>query len=421
MRGARQRVVIVGGGYAGVRVARNLAWAVQRGVPLEVIQVSSSEHHIDTPLLYEVATAYLHHESKLSSETVQASVCVPLRDIFANLPVSVLTRRATTLNTAQRLIQFSDDTTLTYDVLVVAMGAELATYGIPGVSDFAFSVKTLPEALELRHHIVRQFHMAKKASAEKQAQLLTFVIVGAGAAGVETAAELKGHVNQECQKHGLDQTLPRITLVEASPTILRTIPATLQRFAQARLLSLGIEIKTNQPITAVESDRVLFADGQALLARTIIWTGGLKPHALLSGSGLPALKWGVAVEPTLQVVDEPLVYAVGDAAVLQQSPEPIPATVPVAYGQADVAAANIVRQVMGQPLQPYQYQALGALIAVGGKDAIAVFANNRGLTGYLPWLMKKVVGLRYWNWYLPWWQALHFWWRSIRLQSLNDQ
>lgn len=418
--GPKKRVVIIGAGYAGVRVARDLARAAQGGAPLEVMLISDSEYHLETPLLYEVATAYLKGESTQSSEQVQDSVCVPLETIFAGLPIQIRVTRIKNIAAANRMIECSDDTTISYDTLVLAVGAQLATYNIPGVEEYAFSIKTLHESLELRHHIVRQFMMAKDMTGEPLKNLLTFVIVGAGAAGVEAAAELAGHIKRQCQVRGIDPTIPKVILVEAGPDVLKMAPPHLRTYTQQRLTKLGIQVLVQHPITRVATDAVTFANGEHIYTHTVIWTGGLTSHPLLGAAGLPLLQWGVAVTPTLQVVGHPNIFAAGDCGVLPPSSGKIPAIVPVAYTQGALVAANIIRQLKGEPLQEYIHKNLGALIATGGKSAVAIFSNQKGWRGVLPWLVKKLVTLRYWSWYVSPRAALSFWWRSMIIHSQND-
>lgn len=414
------RVVILGAGYAGVRVARDLARWRRKGGEVEIILVNNSAVHLEVPALYEVATAYLDTESTLSSEKVQTGVSVNLTDIFHELPLELKIGTVTDIEPVSRLVKFTDGSSLSYDTLVVAVGAHLATFGIPGVKQFGFSVKTLPEALELRHHIVRHFMMARRLPPEKIGSLLSLVVVGAGAAGVETATELVGQIKKLCGRYGIAPELPHVYLAEAGPDILSMVPPALRDFARQRLQHLGVELMVGNPITAVARDHVVFKNGRTLATHTVIWTGGLTVHPLLVGAQLPLQKWGLSCENTLQVVGHPTIFAVGDCAFLGSYPDKIPATVPVAYTQAATVARNIQRLLTGEAVQPYRYRTLGALITLGGKQAIATLPGGRGLTGFWPWVIKKLVTLRYWRGYLGTWRAIAFWRQGILMQSQND-
>lgn len=414
------RVVIIGSGYAGVRVARDVARAARAHTPLEVWLVSKSSYHLDTPLLYEVASAYLSHESLFSSETVRDSVCVPLADIFAQLPVRLVQREVRSLVPQERLLVCSDGSTITYDILVLSVGARLATYGIPGVETFAFSVKTLHEALELRHHIVRHFHMAKKMSRQQRQRALTFVVVGAGAAGVETVAELTGQIAKQCDRLHIDRADASVVLVEAGPDILKTVAAQERPQVVERLKTRGVQLMLGQPIVRVAKDHVECQSGLKIFTHTVVWTGGLTAHPLLAGSTLPIEKWGVACESTLRVRGNSAIFAAGDCAVITPAAPPLPATVPVAYTEGALVARNILHQLRSEELESMNFTALGALIATGSKTALAVWPSGKGWFGFSPWLIKQLVTLRYWWGYLRPLPALRYWWRSVVLHALND-
>lgn len=419
MGSAPKRIVILGAGYAGIRTALDLARAKKRGVNIDITVISDRPYHIDSPALYEVATAYLHKESATSSETIGAGVGVPLNDIFAGLPITVRRHTVRDIVPTQRVVQMHDGAAVSFDTLVIALGASVATYGIPGVLQHAFSVKTISEALELRHHIVRQFMMAKRLPPEDRRHNLSFAVVGAGATGVEIAAELCGQITKLCQRHQIDATCPRVFLIEAAPEILPTVAVVLRPYAQARLKHIGVELYLGQPITGVSEQGVTFVDGSLLPAATVIWTGGLKVHPALRGAQLPLKHWGVACADTLQVVGHPNIFVAGDAAVLA-STEKIPGIVPVAYTEGALVAQNILRQIRGEKLAPYQYRTLGALITVGGKSAVATLPGARTMVGLPAWVLKKVVALRYWTTVVSWWRAVSFWWHGIKLHSLND-
>ncbi len=414
------RIIILGAGYAGIRVARDLIRAKKRGAAITITLLTDRPQHIDTPALYEVATAYLHRESVASSEAIGAGVEVALEEIFANQPIELLVRTVRDILPQERLVECSDNTTISYDILVVTLGATLATHGVPGVKEYAFSVKTITEALELRHHIVRQFMMAKKMPAAQRGNNLSFAVIGAGATGVELAAELCGQIQKLCQRHQIDATCPRVFLIEGQSEILSTIPQPQRAYALARLAQVGVEVKTGRTITSVQPDGVVFADGELLPAATVVWTSGLKVHPVLVGAQLPLASWGIACTPTLQVLGQPDIFVAGDAAILPAAGTKIPGVAPVAYAQGSLVASNIMRSIHGQALLPYHYRSVGALITLGGKTAVAAGLGIQGLNGPAAWFLKKIVALHYWLSVLSVPRAISFWRHGIRLQSLND-
>lgn len=414
-----KRVVIVGGGYAGLRVARDLA-RTARALEVEIILVSQADQHLEAPSLYEVATAYLGRESVRSGAAVCHGVWAPLSELVAQLPVRLHIGQVTAIDTRSHLLLFQDHSSLSYDYLVLAVGAALATYRIPGVDEHTFSIKTLNEALRLRHHIIRQFHLAHQLNQLERQAALTFIVVGGGAAGVEIAAELKGLIDRLCRQLGVDPHLPALYLLEAGPEILREVPHELRHRAQQRLNQRGVQLMTRSSVAAVEAGAMLISDGQRLATKTVIWAAGLRPHELLSRSDLPLRGWGVDVEPTLQVVGHPEIFAAGDCAVIVDSLDSIPATVRVAYTQGALVARNLVHRTCHEPLEPYQYKSPGQIITLGGKNALLILPNGQGLMGWVGWAAKRLVSLRYWLGYLPFFTALPLWWRGVMVQTKND-
>jgi NADH dehydrogenase len=419
MKVQHKRVVILGGGYAGVRVARDLARQVKT-VPLEIMLISDQLQHTDISKLYEVATAYLEEESSPALDTIHASVGIPLAQALRGLPVQIVIARIERINLSERSVICDDDRAFSYDILVVALGSRLATFGIPGVVEHAFSVKTAPEALLVRHHIVRQFFGAKKLAERTAQEALRFVVVGGGAAGVETVAELAGQVAHQRAKHELPAQAVSLHLIEAGPRILSMVSEPLAARAARRLTALGVKLHTACAVRKVTPEGIECASGLRLNARTVIWTGGLMPHPVVAASGLPLLQRGVRTRLTLQAEQYPTVFVVGDAAVLPDIVPPVPATVPVAYSQAAHAARNISRLLQGKPLEPYRAKRLGALIALGATQALVVTQSGRGWIGISAWLLKQAITVNYWRTYLSLPGAVRFTLQSVRLHRTND-
>lgn len=415
----RHRVVILGAGYAGVRAVRDLARQVAK-VNLDIVLITAADEHLDVTLLYEVAAAYLKHESSVSSETISASVQLSLAQMLARSPVRLVIGFIESIDQTGRLVRLRDNTTFEFDTLVVALGTHLATFNIPGIGEHTFSIKTLPEALELRHHIVRQFIQARELTGLARQSALTFVVAGAGASGVELAAELVGHARHECQRHEIVASEVAIILIEAGPRILSTMPEAVSVIAQQRLNALGITVRLGQRIVGVTPTEVKLGSYGHVYCRTVVWTAGLAPHPVIAAAGFTLKHWGVAVTPTLQVPGQPNIFVAGDAAIIASAPNPIPATVPVAYSQGSLVAKNIVNQRLGRPLIEYRYSFLGAVVTLGQKYAVATFHNGRILVGYRAWLLKKIVILHYWLSVTTWREAGRLWVRAWHIHGAND-
>lgn len=411
------RVVILGGGYAGLRVAHDVCRAMTaRGG--EVVLVGAQLDHLDVTSLYEVATARLKRESRLSSELISRGFGVSLEEITAHWPVKVKIGKVDMISTADRLLLFQDNMSVSYDQLVLAVGAETALYGVPGVAEHAFSIKTLSEALRLRHHITRCLKQAQAARGPERTALCTFVIVGAGATGVEVASELMGLV-RHWQK--VDHTLqPKVILVEAGDQLLRELPARVQQRVVKRLERLGITVRLSCSVVAVGEREVSLRTGGTIATRTVIWAGGLQPAGVLIRSHLPTVRWGVRTTETLQVVGHPTIFAVGDCAVVEGMTTPIPATVPVAYRQGALVARSLLQQQRGEPLQPFIWRQRSQIITLGGKTTLLITSRGWAFVGWWPWFIKHVVLWVYWCRYVSPWRALQLLTQQMTVETQND-
>lgn len=415
----RRRIVIIGGSYAGLRVARDISRVLSRE-EAEIILIAKEDYHTDVPELYEIATAYLRKESTLSTEHIYPGSGVAISELLHHNRVTVKIGTVQEINTTDRLLFLNDATSFSYDWLVLAVGAPVATYGISGVVEHAFSIKTLSEALRLRHHTIRTLLAAHQMHGSEQQAARRFVIIGAGATGVELATELSGLIKKFSQEREHNQMVPEIILLEAGPTILRELRDVLRHTVQERLESLGVDVRVNQAVERIEENHVFLKTGEEIHAHTVVWSGGLRADDLLIRSKLPINNRGVIVGETLQVEGQPNIFAAGDCAVLSQEQHSVPAIVPVAYTQGTVVARNIIHAVRSEPLELYHYKPTGQLITLGGKKVLFVWPSQRGMIGIIPWLMKQFVNLRYWAWYLPLWKALKLTMKRLSVQTKND-
>ncbi len=419
-------VVIVGGGYAGVRCAFELAQQKKSGGFKEhdITLISKSKRHVEYPSMYEVAVTCPSEETRKNKRQIAAAVGVPLTELFRGLPVRVRRGTAERVDTSAKRIVLRGGETVPYDTLVLAPGAKLADFGVPGVKENAFSVKTFPQALRLRYHVARQIQQAAAASSEEfKRRVLTFVVVGGGATGVEMAAELAHHAAEHCSLHRIDRRALRVVIVEAKDRILSGVPEHLREKAQKRLKGVGVEVRCGSAIKEIRDGYVLAGEGgERLDTNTVIWSAGLQTHQLLKEAGFEVGSRGVVVEPTLMVKGYDRIFAAGDCAVIpsDEGRPSVPATVPAAYNQGSLAARNIVNLSRGRGLEPYQHHKLGQLITLGGKKALLVTAGGRGWLGFLPWAAKMAVTFNYWRRLLPWRRAVGLAARNLRLRVVND-
>jgi NADH dehydrogenase len=377
------RVVIVGGGFGGLQVAKAL-----RRAPLQITLIDRHNYHLFQPLLYWVATAGLS----------PADISSPIRHILrAQKNTEVLLAEVSGLDLAHKHVLI-DAQPISYDYLVLATGAQDHYFGHPEWSVHAPGLKSIQEATAIRSHILQTFERAEmEPDPAKISQLLTFVLVGAGPTGVEMAgaiAELARKALARDFRH-INPASARVILLEAAPRILASFPEKLARKAQKALNRLGVEVRTGAAVADIDAGGV-YLDGQRIASQTVIWSAGV--------AASPAGEWldtevdragRVRVNPDLTVPGHANVFAIGDTATLLQAGKPLPGVAPVAMQQGRYVAALIKQRVStGGDARPFHYVDKGNLATVGRSYAI-VDLNGFTCAGLLAWVLWLLVHIYY--------------------------
>jgi NADH dehydrogenase len=371
-------VVIVGGGFGGLRLARRLAKA-----PVRVTLIDQHNYHTFVPLVYEVATAGL----------APGDIAQPFRAILRNARnVEFVIGRVTRIDLERRTV-FTVEGAFAYDYVVLAMGTVPNSFGIDGVDKHALVLKELPDASRIRNHILRNFERAAvHADRDAQTRLMTVVVVGGGPTGVEIAgalAELKEHVLRRDYRR-LDMSLARVILLEAADELLPSFPARLRRKALEQLRALGVEVSLRTAVTRVTAEAVVLRDSAPIETANVIWVAGTRGSPLAETLGIPLSRDGrIPVTPALEVVGAERAYALGDIAYLS-SPDgkPYPMLAQVALQQADVVAANIA----GEEPRTFRYRDRGVMATIGRRRAVAHVLGLQ-FSGALAWMLWLAVHL----------------------------
>ena len=372
-------VVVVGGGFGGLNVARAL-----RRAPVRLTLVDRRNHHLFQPLLYQVATAALS----------PADIAYPLRSVLARQKnATVLLADAVGVDREKRELVLADGR-LPFDYLVIATGARHAYFGHDDWELHAPGLKSLEDALDVRRRILLAFERAERETDQaRRRALLTFVIVGGGPTGVELAGAIGEIARRSLVRdfRSIDPREARILVLEAGPRILPPFPEALARKAQEALERLGVEVATGRAVTAVE-DGAVVAGGVRIPAATVIWAAGVRGSPLSESLGVPRDGAGrVAVEPDLSIPGDPRIFVVGDlAAFLHQTGAPLPGVAPVAIQQGKYVARTIAADLAGRPRAPFRYRDKGNLAVIGRGKAVADLGKLR-LSGILAWLTWAFV------------------------------
>jgi NADH dehydrogenase len=366
------RVVIVGGGFAGLAAARGL-----KNAPVEVTLVDRQNHHLFQPLLYQVATAGLS----------SVEIAYPIRRILwkqKNTTVLMAEARGVDLAGKRLLLEDGD---VPYDYLVVAAGATHSYFGHDEWAKFAPGLKSLDDALDLRRRVLSAFEEAERETdAEKRRQWLTFVVIGGGPTGVEMAgafAEIARHSLARDFRR-IDPRSARVILVEAGPRILTAYPEDLSRKAALQLEELGVQVWTGAPVTGIDAAGVSLGSDR-LAARTVVWAAGVQASPLGRALGAPVDRAGrVKVAPDLSLPGHPEVFVLGDLAAIETDGKPVPGVAPAAIQMGQHTAKNIERAVRGEALVPFRYRDKGSLATIGRRRGVAWMAGTK-LSGFVAW------------------------------------
>ena len=374
-------VVIIGGGFAGLSAAKELAQA-----PVKVVLIDRSNHHLFQPLLYQVATA----------ELSPADIAQPIRGILRNQAnVRVILDEVRQINPESREV-ITEDLTFKYDYLIVAAGARHHYFGHDEWEDQAPGLKSIKDALEIRRRVLLSFEVAEKANTdEERKQALTFVIVGAGPTGVEMAgaiSELARFTLRRDFRH-IDPTSARVILVEAAPRVLPPFDPALSESALRQLKELEVEVLLNSAVTRL-ADGEVDVNQQVIKTRTVIWAAGNKASPLAAMLGGEIDRQGrVKVNPDLTIPGRPEIQAIGDMiAATYDGGKPVPGVSPAAMQAGRHAAKNIERQLRGEPPIPWSYFDKGSMATIGRYKAVASVAGMK-FSGHLAWLAWVFVHL----------------------------
>jgi NADH:ubiquinone reductase (H+-translocating) len=340
------RVLILGGGFAGIGAARALKKA-----DAEVVVIDKHDYHTFQPLLYQVATDLLE----------RSAVGHPLRDLFHDQPnVRVHLDETTGLDLEKREAQFAEMKPISYDYLVLALGAEVNFFGAEGAPEHAFPMYTLADAIRLKEHILRKWEAADKDSELAEDGALRVVVVGGGPTGVESAGALS-----ELYRSNFSQDYPdlhaehaQITLVEAAPELFGMFHQKLRDYTKEALEKRGVDVVLGEIVDSVEPTRVKLKSGKVLEAHTLIWGAGLQANPIVQSLGLDLEKGNrIGVEPDLSIPEHPEAFAVGDIAWITDSKtdEILPQLGSVALQAGDHAGENIARRIAGKETKPFRY------------------------------------------------------------------
>ncbi len=384
----RPKVVIIGAGFGGLWAAKTFS-----NQPVDVCVIDHNNYHTFFPLLYQVAAAELEPED----------IVYPVRSIlrkYSNINFNL--GEVIGIDPARKIVQTRDQN-LSYDYLIISAGSKPRFFDVVGASEYSFPLRTLDDAVRLRNHILCRFEAAEiEPDPDIRKQMLTFTIVGGGPTGVEFAGALAELVRMPMRRDYPDLVMKdvRIELLEASERLFNGMPIRLHNYTMKRFMRLGINVQLNADVTQITPHRVILRDGRTLPTETVVWTAGVEGVKLPRNWDFPTRKNGqVAVRSTLQAPGQDDIYIIGDMAHIEQAGRPLLLIATVAIQEGRYAAKNILRQVGGKEVVPFEYHDPG-MLAVTGRNAAVVRIGRLTLTGFPAWLiwimvhLYRIVGFR---------------------------
>jgi NADH dehydrogenase len=385
----RQRIVILGGGFAGVYTALRLEKTLARDPDIEIILVSRDNFLLFTPMLHEVSTG----------ELAPTDIVNPLRKLLRR--VNLFVGEVESINLPGKTVTLSHGDThhhhdLAYDHLVLALGASTNFFNLPGLQEHALTMKSLGDAIHLRNHLLENLEEADfECCPDRRQSLLTVVVAGAGFAGVETIGGLNDFVRESLRFYPhLKEEMLRFVLVDAGPAILPELSPKLGAYAHEKLSRRKIEIMLNTRVESLSDQTVKLSNGATIQTTTLIWTGGNAPHPLLTNSPLQKERGRPLVNEFLEVPEWPGLWAVGDCAAIRdpRTGKLYPPTAQHALRQGRVLAHNLEAAIRGGTRKPFVFSMLGQLAAIGRRTGVA---NILGLnfSGFLAWFLWRTIYL----------------------------
>lgn len=375
----RAQVVIIGAGFGGLNAAKSF-----KNVDVDVTIIDRRNFHLFQPLLYQVASAALN----------PSDIAYPIRSVFRRQPNvrRIVMGEVVGLDLERRRVKLEEGADVSFDYLIVASGATHSYFGNDQWSEFAPGLKTIEDALYIRRQILSAFEEAERHP-DRAAELLTFVVVGAGPTGVEMAgamAEIAVHAMANEFKH-IDPTSSRVLLIEGAPNVLPVYPEALSLKAKRQLETLGVEVLTGSLVENIDGSGVTLGDGTRIDSETVLWAAGVKASRLGELLDAPLDRAGrVEVESDLSIPGTLNVFVIGDLATVPG----VPGVAPAAMQMGKYVARLIRSDLLGKERKPFAYRNKGSLATIGRARGVADFGTVR-FSGFLAWVAWLAVHIFY--------------------------
>lgn len=382
-------IAIVGGGFAGIAVARRLEERLHPN-EAEIVLLSRENYTLFTPMLPEVTSGELEVRHVVTPIRAQLR---RTRFVLADVDEVDVGKRIISYHhvlTRRNVVQ-------PFDHVVFALGSSTSDFGLPGVAEHTWALKSLEDAELLRNHLVWLLELADTIDDEaRRRRLLTIAVVGGGFTGVETAGEISELFRSVLRFYKrLQSESVHVVLIEAGPVLLAGLPAKMGTYSRRILERRGVEVLTGDGVASADETGLTLQSGRRIDSEAIVWSAGVKPSPTIAKVALPKTKRGaVETASDMSVPGFSGVWALGDCAAIPDGDGgTYPMTAQHAIREGPRLAENIVATLRGRPTKPFRYQTLGMMAALGGRKAVAQLPGNRVITGFLAWFFWRTYYL----------------------------
>ncbi|MDT2841653.1 NAD(P)/FAD-dependent oxidoreductase [Vagococcus lutrae] len=376
---SKKHIVVLGAGYAGLRTVKQLQ---KKNLDIEITLINKNDYHYESTLLHEVAAG----TSKADK------ICFDVVEVIDDKKVRFVKDTVELIEKDQKQVKLASGQTISYDYLVVALGFESESFGIPGVDEFAYELVNIPTAERALAELDKNLANYQHSQDPKD---LSVVVCGAGFTSIEYLGEITNRIPKLADKYKFPANQVKITCIEAMPKLLPMFTEELSDYCVDVLEKRGVEFIVGTPIKEIKETSVVYEQNDELKevdAHTIIWTTGVRGSSVIGASGFDERRGRVMVNSTLTVPEHEDIFMIGDVSAVmdEASGRPYPTTAQIALAQADVVADNIEATLKNQPLTDFVYQSKGTVASIGNNNAIGK-AFGKNFKGFIASAMKKGI------------------------------
>ncbi|WP_079508171.1 NAD(P)/FAD-dependent oxidoreductase [Mesobacillus jeotgali] len=375
------KIVILGAGYGGLITSRQLEKTLKNG-EAEVTLINKHDYHY--------ISTQLHKTGAGTASDDKITLHIP--DLLKTNKIQFKKATVQDVDFNEKRVLLDSGDKIDYDYLLISLGFDVATFGIPGIEENAFKIRSFRSTKSIFNHILRQMAAYKEDSDPSR---LTFAVAGAGFTGIEMIGELVEALPKLCRKYDIPVSETRIINIEASPTVLPGFDQEAIDFTTNYLKESGVELMTSAKILECSPTSIELESGEVLPSRTLIWSGGVRGNTLLEKLDLPMTRGRIEVDEYLRVKGVENVFCIGDAALfMKDDKNPLPPTAQVAIQQAELCGPNIIATLRNEKLKSFVYHHKGTVASIGNKAAVGKVFGMK-ISGSFAALMKQVIEARY--------------------------